>query len=76
MEKNFRYNKETGKFDAPDSINEAKNDWMARGDNIDIWVKGLPKGDSRDELGEKTYYALLAAMKKAKLSPKEIIVKF
>jgi hypothetical protein len=58
-----------------DSVQEAKSDWMARGLNADIWIKGLPKDDSRDEIGEKIYYALIDIMKKHKFSPKEIIVK-
>ena len=75
MEKNFKWNTETGKFNAPDSINEAKNDFMARGLNADIWVKGL-KPETKDEIGEKVYYALIELMKKHKVSPKEIIFKF
>jgi sulfur transfer complex TusBCD TusB component (DsrH family) len=72
MNNNFKYNKTTGKFDAPKSVTEGKNDFMARGMNTNIHVKNQPNAD----ISEKIYTELITFMKKHKVSPKEITFKF
>lgn len=76
MEKNFKYNKETGKFDAPTAITEAKQEFNARGLNANIKIQGLPSPEANEEVGMRVYEALIALMKKEKVSPKDIIFKF
>ena len=81
----FKYNKATGKYEAPGShstneeiedqlndLDEAKNDFMARGMNANIYVKNMPN----EEVSQKVYDALVELMKKHKVSPKEITFKF
>lgn len=55
-----------------ESVNEGKNDFMARGLNTNIMIKNQPNKD----LSEKLYYALIDLMKKEKFSPNEITIKF
>lgn len=57
---------------ANESVNEGKNDFMARGLNTNIMIKNQPNKD----LSEKLYYALIDLMKKEKFSPNEITIKF
>ena len=54
------------------SVNEGKNDFMARGMNTNIHIKNQPNKD----LSEKLYYDIIDFMKKKKFSPNEIIIKF
>ena len=55
-----------------ESVNEGKNDFMARGMNTNIHIKNQPNED----LSEKLYYDIIDFMKKKKFSPNEIIIKF
>jgi|TARA_R110000751_G_scaffold58833_1_gene123933 hypothetical protein len=76
MNNNFKYNKTTGKFDAPKSVTEAKQEFNARGLNTNIRIQGLPNPESNEKIGMKVYEALIKLMKKEGISPNEIIFKF